>query len=434
MEGRGCDRDSRNAQGDRWPWRRQGRRARGAQLARRVVAPTADGAVVAQSAGVRAAGGDDRRRAAGACEAARRCSLASRYGAPRAVGSTSCRPISDTGARTVAAASRGVDIGRGWWGVDFVIVQCAVARRYPVRRRTVTAVVGRRSIARAASAARDDSDGPSQNDQTATICRTHVVIFSPMRSDAYVGPRRGAVFLALVPLVACAAAAARQDKGGPCAKDQDCATGLACLTSTGTCSDDGFSCPPSGTCPAGLSCLTVSLAFPACVHIPRRADDSCDDQQLACGAGLGCFGLESRTCVVPDDYRGRACSFGWECPPTLACQFGPDGGACADPGDGLDDDCTETKCAAPSSCNQGYDPPRCRPPGSVGEPCFRGAELGLPGGDCAEALVCNWALSDRAGAGRCAEPGVSGTSCRRDEECTTGLTCLPSDGGSATCG
>jgi len=217
---------------------------------------------------------------------------------------------------------------------------------------------------------------------------------------------------ALVALAACGGTTSVKpaDLAGPCKKDSDCKTGLHC-------SSRGF----EGTC----------------TDMGGALGDSCGGDQLApCGAGLTCYGVTSRTCVDPESFRGQPCAADWQCPPELGCVYGADGGTCMDPGVGIanvDVDCASRQCPTGLVCNQGFDPPRCRLAGGPGDVCFRGAEVGAPGTDCADELVCNWALSTRAGSGLCAPPGAAGAACLRDEECAVGLACVRADGGDSTC-
>jgi hypothetical protein len=248
-------------------------------------------------------------------------------------------------------------------------------------------------------------------------------------------------------LLACSTApkTVPQQVGQGCTHNEDCAPGLSCqqfLGSEGSCSDEGVACGVS--CPSGLTCVDGGEG-PGCWHLPRRLGDSCHDPTFSCGVGLTCFavpgakaqgnGLSTLACVALDAYRGAPCAGGWECPTELACRFGADGGTCQIAGDGLDTDCSAAPCGSGLGCNQGFQPPRCRPPGIAGEPCFRGGETGLPGSDCAAGLVCNWALpASAAGTGQCADPGSLGSPCLRAEECGSGLSCSSVDGGLSQCG
>jgi hypothetical protein len=242
----------------------------------------------------------------------------------------------------------------------------------------------------------------------------------------------------LAGLDACGGAVVRPaELGGPCKRDGDCQVGLHCTFRgfEGLCNDEGALC--SDACSNGLTCAALFGATQStCWHLPRRVGDSCDDTRAQCGPGLSCYGITTRSCVELDSFRGQPCAGDWQCPQELGCVYGADGGACTDPATGtaaVDVDCSSRQCPAGLVCNQGFDPPRCRLAGGSGDVCFRGAEVGMPGADCADPLVCNWALSKRVGSGLCAQPGAAGAACARDEECGAGLACARADGGDARC-
>ncbi len=139
-------------------------------------------------------------------------------------------------------------------------------------------------------------------------------------------------------------------EGAPCVESVQCAQDMLCVAGVQACfhGDNGDPCGAPGECGIGFDCLmALGKCYDAKLGSPCIGD-------AWCTAGLSCVDIGEPRCV----------------------QKAAPGDACGDPM------VTFIVCPEGTTCNSGYVPAQCAPPGDVGAAC--GADV-----DCQTDLVCS---------------------------------------------